>query len=180
MSKFLTFLGLGSEPAASAVLPDPVATVIPAVVTAPANPSAELENALASACAERDAARAELTSAQDIQARQAAELVTVLAQLEALAAEKAAILTERDTFKAAAERTEGEVRGEVRNRELADLAASQGVPAAQVPGVAAETAEDTMESVQAEIAACTDPVAYAKLCARARALVFPPKARKSA
>lgn len=152
-----------------ATLPPGVTLTTPAPVEAqPVPPPSELDALTAkisSLTAERDQAVA--TSAE------------IVAKFEALAADHVALtrerndaVTERDAAKALAAKTRDEITAEVRQIELAALAASQGIPAAEIVPASGPGAdpEQALTDKIAEMQACKDPGQRGRLANEVTAL----------
>jgi len=153
-----------------ATLPTGVTLTTPAPVAAQPVPPAPSEvdaltAKISSLTAERDQANAAFSE--------------ITAAMQALAADRSEVITardtafaERDAAKAIAAKTREEITAEVRQIELAALAASQGIPAAEIvpasgPGADPEQAlTDTLKEMQAT----TDPAKRGVLAAKASAL----------
>ncbi len=93
-------------------------------------------------------------------------------ELSAIKAERDGLITERDTFKAAAEKRVEDIKSEIRNTELAALAASQGIPAAEIvpaAGPGTDPEQELNETIKA-MQATTDPMERGKLAAKAATL----------
>ena len=151
-------------PDASAIVPPPFAAVEPpAAAQAQDAVVAGLTAKLAEVTAERDQTAAALTAAQTALATAEQTNVAQSVQISALT-------TERDTFKLAAEQTREAIVQEVRNQEMATLAASQGIPAnAEIvpsngPG---KSKSDELTEVLAEIKASKDPAQKGILAVKA-------------
>lgn len=150
--KLFSFFG-SNEPSASVALP-----VIPAAPSL-AVPSVEAL-ALAAVTAERDSNAAALAALT-------AEADTLLASLATAETERAAFIeardaltAERDALTAQLATDRAEITAEIRTQELAGLAASQGIPAADIPPVAveaAQTREEKLAALAVKLEACTDP-----------------------
>lgn len=86
----------------------------------------------------------------------------------------AGLTTERDTLKAEASRTRADLTQEIRNTELATLAASQGVPACAeiVPanGPGGKSKSEELEEVLTEMKAAVDPGIRGTLAAKAKGI----------
>jgi chromosome segregation ATPase len=161
-------------PASVAAVPVPVAAPVEPIEPSQAD---TLAGQLAAVTAERDmnaAAFADAKSAYEsaINALNT-DLAAVKATAEAAAASITALTTERDSLKAAVERDREAIRQEIRQQEMATLAASQGIPAgadmvAVGTGVTSKT--DELEVVLAEMKAATSPAARGLLAAKAAAI----------
>lgn len=93
----------------------------------------------ADALAEAISANDDLTTERD---GLTAQLTAMTSERDRLAAQLAAVTTERDSLSATVTRTRDEITAEIRTHELAALAASQGIPANDLPP-AQGSGEDT-------------------------------------
>ncbi len=127
--------------------PAPAPSAGPAPASGPPQPAVQTDVSaiLASAFAERDAAKNSLTtiSANLLVAEDRVKTLTTKA--EGLETQVTALTTERNTLQtrvteleAEAKKTTGEIRQDVRNKELSTLAASQGVVPGGVPPTTTE------------------------------------------
>lgn len=154
-------------------LPLPIAS---APVTAPVEPDAgvaemvALTGKLAAVTAERDQSQAAYEAGKVTAAELDSAILALKASLANVTAERDALTTERDALKAESARTREEITSEIRNREMATLAASQGIPAgaeivpANGPGA---SKADELEAVLTEMKACSNPGQKGLLAAKA-------------
>lgn len=107
--------------------------------------------------------------------------VEIGAKLEALTGELSAVKLERDTAaserdaaKSLAAKTREEVAAEVRQIELASLAASQGIPAAEIvpaAGPGEKTDDEKIQELSERLSACTSPTERFLISKEVRALI---------
>jgi len=133
-----------------------------------------LEKMVAELCADLDATRAENSAIKaagmmfEAKANGLAESLSAAEkEVATLKTSLAAAETARDEYKAAAEKKEADIRQDVRNKELATLAASQGAPPSEVPGDVRQSQGDELESTLAAMRAEKDPVRKGILASRA-------------
>ena len=87
----------------------------------------------------------------------AGQLSAITAERDSLTGQLSAITAERDRLSAEATRTREEITAEIRTHELAALAASQGIPASELPAAQGSGEEPglTAEDFSARIAAAS-------------------------
>lgn len=144
-----------------------IASALPDAPAPAAGPSEidALTAKISSLTAERDqanAAFAEITAAMQ----------TLAAEHSAFIDERNAAIAERDAAKALAAKTREEITAEVRQIELAALAASQGIPAAEIVPASGPGAdpEKALTDKIAEMQACKDPGQRGRLANEVTAL----------
>ncbi len=115
---------------------------------------------------------AERDQALSANAEIGAKLEALTGELSAVRLERDTAVSERDAANALAAKTREEVAAEVRQIELASLAASQGIPAAEIVpanGPGADPAQDLTDTIKA-MQATSDPREKGRLAAKASAL----------
>ena len=141
-------------------------TVAPSAPQPPALSEVEALTAkISSLTAERDQA---LSAHTEI----GAKLEALTGELSAVELERDTAASERDAAKALAAKTREEITAEVRQIELASLAASQGIPAAEIVpagGPGADPAQELEDAIK-EMQATTDPRKRGALAAKVSAL----------
>lgn len=175
----------------SAALPAPV-TLVPPIAAAAADstassipdltaaaPAADSQhlNTIASLTSERDMLRAQLDQVNQSATEAAARLTAAEASI--------ATLTEKLTFaETAAAQTREEITQKLRQQELATLAASQGIPAADIVPAQSEAAPmshaEKVADFERRLAAATTPTERFKIGQEARAALMPSPAKKRA
>ena len=119
----------------------------------------------------------------DLSAEFEAFKVSAISEIEALKAQAAAYLAERDSAnkraelaEAAAAKTREEITAEVRNHEVANIAASQGVPPEAIVPAQMENApmtkEEKIQDLQKRLAAASDPAERYKIGVETRKALF--------
>ena len=101
-----------------------------------------------------------------------AKFEAITSELSAVKLERDTAVSERDAAKALAAKTREEVTSEVRQIELASLAASQGIPAAEIvpaAGPGADPAQELEDTIK-EMQAATDSRQRGALAAKVSAL----------
>lgn len=187
MSRPRLFSFFNRAPDASALIPPPFSVTTglksepPLVVTSKqiTDPWAEmlsLQANLASVTAERDQAQAAYTAGLAQYKELEESVVTLKASVAGLESTITGLTAERDTAKAEAARTREDVAQEIRNTELATLAAAQGIPAGTelVPAnsVPEKTRDEEINELTEKLAACTSPTERFELTKQARALIM--------
>jgi chromosome segregation ATPase len=176
MSRPRLFSFFSRAPELTAILPPSAQPVIVAGITSePPNAEiASLTAQLAAVTAERDIVQSDNTALVSKFTEIEAKFNEAGLQIEMLNANATALNTvveslsaERDTLKAENARTRDEITQEVRNREMATLAASQGIPAGTeiVPANGADQSKDEqIEALIVTMKAERDPVKKGKIC----------------
>jgi len=173
MARPRLFSFFARTPDATALIPPPFSVAAGLQSEPPDAAVTALTEKLASVTAERDQARAAYTAGKDQCAQLEASIAAMKAEAATLNQSLAAAIAERDTLKAENTRTRADLTQEIRNTELATLAASQGVPAgaeivpANGPG---KSKADELEEVLTEIKAATDPGIKGALALKARGI----------
>ena len=168
-SKFFSLFGRPDALTPDISAAAPVAAVVPDAAAEIATLTAQLE-----------AAQTELVNAQARLAEQTATAIETIAAasaaIETLTAASAAITIERDDARAALAADREAITQQIRQQEMATLAASQGIPAAEiVPAVASgstsrEEKDAQMKVVIEEMNNNFNPVERGKLAAKLAAL----------
>jgi hypothetical protein len=165
----LKFPFFGNNPPVSA------AAVVAPVQNAPVAAGAPILDATAivtEAFAARDAAISQASTVQAALLVEQDKVKSLTASAEEAKIKISALEKERDEWKVKAETPREEVRTEVRNKELAALAASQGVAPAQVPVQTPETksSDEQITELRAQISAEKDPVKRGAIAGKINAL----------
>lgn len=101
-----------------------------------------------------------------------ARLEAITGELSAVRLERDTAVSERDAARAEASRTREEITNEVKQRELASLAASQGIPATEIvpaAGPGADPEQELTDTIKA-MQAASDPREKGRLAAKAASL----------
>ena len=169
LSIFKRRLGATLQPGVTLTAKEPDAPKM-SVVTPDAD---TLMTTISSLTAERDqanAAFAEITAAMQ----------TLAADHSAAIAARDKAITERDAAQAIAAKTREEITTEIRNAELAALAASQGIPATEIvpaSGPGEQTEEQKIQALSEKLAACTSPTERFEISKQVRALISKTKTK---
>lgn len=155
---FSRFLPTSSAAAAApiALVPPPAAVAPPAV-----EPTAEMAAQLATVTAERDQLQAAFDAFKAAAQAKEMEMSAEMDRLHDLSVETSlkltALTSELEALRAEHSRSREEITAEIRGRELATLAASQGIPAAELPPVTGEAApqskQEKLDAISAKLSA---------------------------
>lgn len=154
------------------------AAAAPVLTPAPAAEAETLATQLAAVTAERDQANAALEQLRaqfrDLTANAAEAAAQFNARITALETELRTTEVQRDQLQSALNEDREALRQQIRAEEVASIAASQGIPLAEVPPASSEST-DTVESKRAEIMeqlkACGhDPIKRGQLAMQLKAL----------
>jgi len=173
MARPRLFSFFNRAPDATALIPPPFAAATGLQSEPPDAAVTALAEKLASVTAERDQAQAAYTAGKDQCAQLEASIAALKTEAATLNQSLTAAIAERDGLKAEIARTRADLTQEIRNTELATLAASQGVPAgaeivpANGPG---KSNDEQIEALIVTMKAERDPVKKGKLCDQIGAL----------